>query len=556
MNQVETQTENEKAPAAPQAVEGQSVPAPQDAPFLNSQGYVDWAPGDPGFPQNWPMMRRVWITACVVFLVFNATFASSAISGCFPSLMKSFHISSVLAGLSVTLFLLGYCAGPLFFAPLSEVYGRRWIFYITFTLYFVFNFLCAYAPNYAALLIGRAITGTLVSAPLSNAPGVIADVWNPIERGTAMAGFAASVWCGSALGPVVGGFLQLKKDWRWVFLVQIWLAAFSLIFMVFIPETHAPTLLRQRAKRLRQSGNPEYANAKAPADDADRSLGPVLKVATTRPWIILFDPISFFCALYLSVIYTLLYMLFGIYPFIFQRKRGWNAGVSKLPLLGTIVGCFVGAGVIVMETQKRAKRIRRGEVKQEDFQAEDRLPLAMVGGVGFAISMFAFAWTGEFNSIPWIVPTIFGGILSCCLLLVFVAFLNYIVDVYLQYAASAIAANTIARSACGSAAPLFTLKMFQALGVGVGGSVIGAVAVALSVIPFLFYKYGAGIRARSKFSPAKGAKPGQDEELAVMTAYEAYAKSMEGLVDADGRPIHFDDPWREDRFSGEWPLRE
>lgn len=111
------------------------------------------------------------------------------------------------------------------------------------------------------------------------------------------------------------------------------------------------------------------------------------------------------------------------------------------------------------------------------------------------------------SSVHWIVPTIAGGFLTTALLLLFVGFFNYLVDTYLMYAASAIAANTIMRSACGAAAPLFTVQMFHALGVGGGGSLVGGVAVLLSVIPFLFYKYGAAIRARSRFNPKKASKP-------------------------------------------------
>jgi hypothetical protein len=54
-----------------------------------------------------------------------------------------------------------------------------------------------------------------------------------------------------------------------------------------------------------------------------------------------------------------------------------------------------------------------------------------------------------------------------------------------MYAASALAGNTIARSAMAAAAPLYTQQMFSALGVGVAGSIIGAVASLLAVIPFL-----------------------------------------------------------------------
>lgn len=88
--------------------------------------------------------------------------------------------------------------------------------------------------------------------------------------------------------------------------------------------------------------------------------------------------------------------------------------------------------------------------------------------------------------------------------------LEDLVDTYLMFAASAIAANTVARSACGAAAPLFTRQMFAALGVGGGGSLIGGVAVLLAAIPFAFYRYGEGIRIRSKFAPTDS-KKGHDE---------------------------------------------
>ncbi|KAM4058814.1 major facilitator superfamily protein [Hirsutella rhossiliensis] len=543
---------------------GPQIESHGTAPYLNDDGYVDFAPNDPDNPQNWPTPRRWLITSVTILLVLNATFASSAISGAFESVVESFHVSLTAAGLTVTLFLLGYCAGPLFFAPLSEFYGRRWIFYATFTLYLLFNFLCAFAPNYGSLLVGRLFTGTLVSAPLSNAPGVLADLWNPIERGTAMAAFAATLWAGSALGPIVGGFLQLEKDWQWVFYVLMILGGATGLLMFLLPETHAPTILRARARRIREAKIPGYEAAKAPADDTDRSLSRILKIDLTRPWIILFDPISFFCAIYLSVVYTLMYMLFEIYPIIFRLKRGWKPGVSELPLLGTIVGCIIASGIIVIDTKKRGNKIKRGDATMADFVPEDRLGLAMIGGIGFSVSMFWFAWTGEFNSIHWIVPTLSGTLLSFSLLLVFVSFLNYIVDTYLLFAASAIAANTIVRSACGAAAPLFTVQMFKALGVGGGGSLIGGVAALLAIIPFLFKKYGKQIRERSKFAPTKpqaanqqseSINRGEVEELAVMTAYEAYAKSMYSLQGIPGGESH------ENRYSynsfnspTEWPV--
>ncbi|OJJ53782.1 hypothetical protein ASPSYDRAFT_94279 [Aspergillus sydowii CBS 593.65] len=491
----------------------------EHSPYLNADGYIDFAPGDIENPRNWSLPRRVAITITAILLVVNATFASSSPSGCFGSISEHFGVSTEVAGLTITLFLLGYCAGPLIFAPLSEFYGRRWIFYITFSLYLAFNFLCAFAPNLGALLVGRFLTGTFVSAPLSNSPGVLADLWDPLQRANAMAGFSAMVYVGPALGPVIAGFLELEKDWRWSFYVLLWLGGATAILMLTIPETFAPIVLCNKAKRVRKAKIPGYENVKAQAEDSDRTLVGIYKVALTRPWIILFDPISLLCAIYMAVVYTLLYMLFSIYPIVFQQRRGWNSGVGELPLIGTVVGALIGGLIVLVDTRIRQRRIERGEKKMEDTVPEDRLTLAMIGGVGFPATMFWFAWSAEYNYVHWIVPTLAGCFLSSCLLLIFVSYLNYLVDCYLMYAASAIAANTIARSACGAAAPLFTNQMFTAMGIGGGGSLIGGVATVLGIIPFLFYKYGKQIRVRSKFAPALDVKKNRtaDEEAGAVS---------------------------------------
>jgi multidrug resistance protein len=390
--------------------------------FLNDKGLLDFAPNDIENPKNWSERRRWYITVVSVLLVVNATFASSSPSGSVDGIAKQFGVSVEAAGLVVTLFLLGYCFGPLFWAPLSEFYGRRWIFYISFTLYLIFNFLCAFANNFAALLIGRFFTGTFASSPLSNAPGVLADIWGPIERGNALALFSMMTFVGPALGPVISGFLELKETWRWNFYVLLWFAGITEVLMFTIPETLPSIVLANKAKRLRKLKIPGYEDVKAPVEITDRTLASIFKVSLTRPWKILIDPISFAVAVYLSVVYTLLYMLFTIYPIVFQQKRGWNSGVGELPLVGTIVGAVLGGMIIFANTARDRKKIQAGHKRAP----EDRLPVAMIGGVLFPITMFWFAWSAEYNSVPWIVPTLAGVFLSTSILLIFVAYLNYL----------------------------------------------------------------------------------------------------------------------------------
>jgi len=78
---------------------------------------------------------------------------------------------------------------------------------------------------------------------------------------------------------------------------------------------------------------------------------------------------------------------------------------------------------------------------------------------------------------------------------------TYIIDTYLMYAASALAANTIARSAVAAAFPLFTKQMFTNMGINWACTLIGLISLLLAPIPFLFYRYGARIRGGSQFAP-------------------------------------------------------
>jgi hypothetical protein len=291
------------------------------------------------------------------------------------------------------------------------------------------------------------------------------------------------------------------------------------------------TVLRNKARRLRKTAGKE--SVKAPVEASNRSLGGIFKVALTRPWRLLIDPISFFVAIYYAVVYTLLYMLFSIYPIVFQQKRGWDAGVGELPLIGTVIGACLGGLALFIDSQIGQKK----SIHSRKSVPEDRLPGAMVGGVVFAVTIFWFAWTAEYDSVHWAVPTVAGTFLSMSILLIFVVFINYIIDSYLVYAASALAANTVLRSACAAASPLFTRYMFGKLGVGGAGSLIGGVGVLLMPIPFVFYKYGAAIRARSKFALTdKTPHPPADEEKAVNGRSPSQtSEKEENLVDKKAR---------------------
>lgn len=175
----------------------------------------------------------------------------------------------------------------------------------------------------------------------------------------------------------------MTETWRWTFYQLIWLAFGTLILLFTIPETLPSMVLKNKAKRLRRAKIPGYENVQAPIEVEDRTLTGIFKIALTRPWIIMFDPISLFAAIYMSVVYMLIYMLFEIYPIVFQEKRGWNSGVGELPLLGFVLGAFMGGAGVFYSSHRDRKRVLAGQ----EMRPEDRLPMAMVGGIIFPITM-------------------------------------------------------------------------------------------------------------------------------------------------------------------------
>lgn len=94
-------------------------------PELDQDGYVTFSANDIENTQTWSTARGWYISVGAILAVVNATFASSGPSGCLDSIAEDLHVSTYAAGLVTTVFLLAYCAGPLFWASVSEWYGRE-----------------------------------------------------------------------------------------------------------------------------------------------------------------------------------------------------------------------------------------------------------------------------------------------------------------------------------------------------------------------------------------------------------------------------------------------
>ena len=100
--------------------------------------------------------------------LWRRTFASSAPTGVLPQLIEKFGFSVEVAKLTISLFVVGYCVGPLLWGPLSEQFGRKPVFIGSFFAYTAFQLGCALSQNTASILVFRFLGGTFAAAPLAN----------------------------------------------------------------------------------------------------------------------------------------------------------------------------------------------------------------------------------------------------------------------------------------------------------------------------------------------------------------------------------------------------
>lgn len=127
--------------------------------------------------------------------------------------------NAALGSFVVTVFFLGLAAGPLVFAPLSELYGRLIVQHTGNVGFLAFSIACALAPSMTALIWFRLLQGCFASVALTNGGGIIADTIRQEKRGFALAMYSTGLLVGPIVGPVAGGFLGAAKGWRWIFWV-------------------------------------------------------------------------------------------------------------------------------------------------------------------------------------------------------------------------------------------------------------------------------------------------------------------------------------------------
>ncbi|KAI9810821.1 MAG: hypothetical protein M1827_006028 [Pycnora praestabilis] len=487
--------------------------------------FVIFPPGDPEDPRNWPLWRKWSIIIALLPIDLSGSFAASGFSPASMEFSKDMHVSTEVATLGLSMYVLGLAFGPMALAPLSEVgsvhnilelaeertnaisptiqyFGRSPVYIIFYGIFLLFLVGTALVENLGGFLVLRILSGLFVGVttaclPEANFGGTIADLFEPHDTGIAMSCFLWAATVGSPLGYFLFSFVAQTKGWRVVFWALLGICGgFWLIMAATLKETrHSVLLIRRAEQERKRTGN---ESIEVPDNMKQRGSNELFRIALSRPFRFLAtEAIIQFGAIYNGYLYGLSFLFNSAFSLVFGPEgHGFDGVGVGLSFLGICVGITLGPFTNLWQEAYYQRWLKNHRGKGAP---EARIQLGKIAAVVFPISLFWFSWT-SYKSIHWIVPIIASGFWGWSFYTLILMTYTYTEDSYKVYSASALAALGLIRNIAGAGFPLFAEQLFQNEGNEWAGSILAFLALVMIPIPFIWSRYGKALRMKSPWA--------------------------------------------------------
>ena len=140
----------------------------------------------------------------------------------------------------VTAFMLTATTTTPLYGKLSDLYGRRLLFFVAILVFLAGSLLCGLAQSMGQIIAFRALQGLGAGGLLTLAQAAIGDVVSPRDRPRYQGLFTGTFALASVAGPLLGGIITEALSWRWVFYVNLPVGALALL-MIAIGLRKPPT---------------------------------------------------------------------------------------------------------------------------------------------------------------------------------------------------------------------------------------------------------------------------------------------------------------------------
>jgi EmrB/QacA subfamily drug resistance transporter len=172
--------------------------------------------------------RYKWVVMVIVMIgMIMAMLDSSIVNVCIPAIKADFGSSVADIEWVLTAYMLAFAILMPLTAWLRDRIGHRILFTLSMVLFTVGSVLCGMAVNLPTLIFARVIQALGGGAMSPTGMAMIAEVFEPKERGKAMAYFGMGIIIGPAFGPTLGGYLTEIFGWRSIFLVNLPIGLFG-----------------------------------------------------------------------------------------------------------------------------------------------------------------------------------------------------------------------------------------------------------------------------------------------------------------------------------------
>jgi EmrB/QacA subfamily drug resistance transporter len=180
--------------------------------------------------------RGRWVIAAAVLGSGVAFLDGTVVNAALPAISRDLHanlgdLQWVLTGYLLTLGSLLVLGGSL-----GDRYGRRRIFQIGLVGFAATSILCAIAPDTGSLIAARCVQGVAAALLVPNSLAMVSASFYVRDRGRAIGAWAGLGGIATAVGPFLGGWLIDSVSWRWVFVINLPIAAAAFV----IARRHVP----------------------------------------------------------------------------------------------------------------------------------------------------------------------------------------------------------------------------------------------------------------------------------------------------------------------------
>jgi len=191
------------------------------------------------------MARKWWTLLAVCTGVFMLLLDITIVNVALPYIQQAFHASLADLQWVIDAYALTLAAFLLTAGSIADLRGRRLVFSIGIVVFTVGSALCGVAQDATFLSLSRAFQGVGGAIMFATSLALLADAFEPRERGVAFGVFGAVTGVAVAIGPVLGGALTSWLSWRWIFFVNLPIGVLALMVTLRkVSESKAPVASR------------------------------------------------------------------------------------------------------------------------------------------------------------------------------------------------------------------------------------------------------------------------------------------------------------------------